>query len=82
MKFLVNKTLERIQKHYDIGKIDLWRILHTVTLSEEYQELLKRDVEFSKSQIAYDLERKIKEMLGNPALFLKSQNNTAIFSHD
>lgn len=76
---LVNGILKSIQKTYNVGRIDMWRLLRSFYDSRFYYNYLKKNPEFAETKIGKHLDTAMKEMQNNPNYFMQPETDVARF---
>ena len=76
---LVNGILKSIQKTYNVGRIDMWRLLRSFYDSRFYYNYLKKNPEFSETKVGRNLDIAMKEMQNNPNYFMQPSTDITFF---
>lgn len=76
---LVNGILKSIQKTYNVGRIDMWRLLRSFYDSRFYYNYLKKNPEFAETKVGRHLDIAMKEMQNNPNYFMQPSTDVVFF---
>lgn len=76
---LVNGILKSIQKTYNVGRIDMWRLLRSFYDSRFYYNYLKKNPEFAETKVGRHLDIAMKEMQNNPNYFMQPSTDITFF---